>query len=77
MNNLRLSKEAQNDMIEIKAYVTKGLGNSDAALATVSENYLVFYQVSGKDVYIDRILYGCRDYIRIPSGDAQANEIHE
>ena len=28
-------------------------------------NYMVFYRVNGKDVYIDRILYGRRDYLRI------------
>ena len=36
MNNLHLSKEAQNDLAEIKAYITEELENPDAALATVS-----------------------------------------
>lgn len=31
----------------------------------VSGNYLTFYRVSGNNVYIDRILYGRRDYLRI------------
>lgn len=31
----------------------------------VSGNYLTFYRVSGSDVYIDRVLYGRRDYLRI------------
>lgn len=31
----------------------------------VSGNYMVFYRVNGRDVYIDRILYGRRDYLRI------------
>lgn len=31
----------------------------------VSGNYLIFYRVSGNDVYIDRILYGRRDYMKI------------
>ena len=36
MNNLHLSKQAQNDLAEIKAYITEELENLDAALATVS-----------------------------------------
>lgn len=31
----------------------------------VSGNYLVFYRAYGAEVYIDRILYGRRDYLRI------------
>lgn len=29
----------------------------------VTGNYLTFYRVSGTDIYIDRILYGRRDYL--------------
>ena len=47
-----------------------------ASLASVSDansderflvcgKYLVFYKVTGSDVYIDRVLYGGRDYLRI------------
>lgn len=111
MNNLHLSKKAQSDLAEIKAYITEELENPDAALATVSRitkkirvlknqayagtplslvadiesdyrfivsgNYLVFYRAYGKDVYIDRVLYGRRDYMRILFGDVQTNEIDE
>ena len=31
----------------------------------VSGNYLIFYRVYGAEVYIDRVLYGRRDYLRI------------
>lgn len=31
----------------------------------VSENYMVFYRVNGRDVFIDRVLYGRRDYLRV------------
>ncbi len=31
----------------------------------VSGNYMVFYRVNGRDVYIDRILYGRRDFLRV------------
>lgn len=40
----------------------------------VSGNYLIFYRVSGTDVYVDRILYGRRDYLRILFGDTQAEQ---
>ena len=32
MNNLYVSKEAQNDLAEIKAYITQELKNPDAGL---------------------------------------------
>jgi len=32
-------------------------------------NYLVFYHVIMKNIYIDRVLYGKRDYITILFGD--------
>ena len=31
----------------------------------VSGNYRVFYSVNGRDVFIDRVLYGRRDYLRV------------
>ena len=40
----------------------------------VSGNYLIFYRVSGMDVYVDRILYGRRDYLRILFGDTHAEQ---
>ena len=40
----------------------------------VSGNYLIFYRVSGIDVYVDRILYGRRDYLRILFGDTHAEQ---
>ena len=33
------------------------------------KNFLSFYRVSGMDVFIDRILYGKRDYMRILFGN--------
>lgn len=30
-----------------------------------SGNYMVFYRVNDRDVYVDRILYGHRDYLRV------------
>lgn len=43
----------------------------------VSGNYLIFYRAYEKEVYIDRILYARRDYMRILFGDAQINETDE
>jgi len=37
---------------------------SDYRFVTIG-NYMVFYRVNGQDVYIDRVLYGRRDYLRI------------
>lgn len=31
----------------------------------VSGKYLIFYRAQGTDVYIDRVIYGRRDYLRI------------
>ena len=40
----------------------------------VTGNYMTFYRVHGHDVYIDRILYGRRDYLRILIGDKLETE---
>ena len=40
-------------------------------------NYLTFYRVYGNDVYVDRVLYGRRDYLRILFGDTQDEETIE
>lgn len=108
MNNLHLSEEAQNDLLEIKAYIKEDLLNPSAALATVSRitkslrilqnhaqagallssiadiesdyrfivsgNYISFYRAYGREVYIDRILYARRDYMRILFGDSTTDE---
>jgi len=43
----------------------------------VSGSYLVFYRTNGRDVYVDRILYGRRDYLRILFGDVPTEETFE
>ncbi len=40
----------------------------------VSGNYLIFYRVEKTDVYVDRILYGKRDYLKILFKDPTENE---
>ena len=40
----------------------------------VSENYMTFYRISQNDIYVDRILYGRRDYLRILFGEMTESE---
>lgn len=41
-----------------------------------SGNYIIFYRAVGKDVFVDRVLYGRRDYLRLLfGGTAQETEI--
>lgn len=40
----------------------------------VTGNYMTFYRVHGSDVYVDRILYGRRDYLRILIGGQTESE---
>lgn len=37
-------------------------------------SYLTFYRVNGSEVYVDRVLYGRRDYLRVLFGDTQAEQ---
>jgi len=41
----------------------------------VTGNYMIFYRVFDNDIYVDRILYGRRDYLRILFGDVQDTEL--
>ena len=43
----------------------------------VSGNYMIFYRVNGTDVYIDRVLYGRRDYMRVLFEDQICEETAE
>lgn len=40
----------------------------------VCGNYLAFYHLHSDSVYIDRVLYGRRDYLKILFGDLSENE---
>ncbi len=108
MNNLYLSEEAQNDLIEIKTYIEEDLLNPSAALAVISKitkslrilktyaqagtalsaiadvesdyrfiasgNYLSFYRICENEIYVDRILYARRDYMRTLFEDIAADK---
>ena len=103
MNKLQVSKAAQKDLQEIKAYLAVDLENPGVAVAAVSKitkkirllkdnplmgpaltavtdansderffvcgNYLVFYSVTRENIFIDRVLYGRRDYLRVLFGE--------
>lgn len=43
----------------------------------VSGNYLSFYRAYGNEVYVDRILYARRDYMRVLFGDIPTEETDE
>ena len=43
----------------------------------VSGNYMVFYRVQGNDVYTDRVLYGCSDYMSVLFKDLLHEETTE
>ncbi|SDX51513.1 type II toxin-antitoxin system RelE/ParE family toxin [Eubacterium barkeri] len=43
----------------------------------VTGNYLTFYRVYGSEVYVDRVLYGRRDYLRILFDDVLEEETNE
>ena len=40
----------------------------------VHGHYLTFYRVQGDEVYVDRVIYGRRDYLRILFGDVLEEE---
>ena len=43
----------------------------------VSGSYLVFYRTQGADIFVDRVLYGRRDYLQILLGDAVEDDTSE
>ncbi|MCD8116418.1 MAG: type II toxin-antitoxin system RelE/ParE family toxin [Oscillospiraceae bacterium] len=111
MNEIHLTPEAQDDLREIKGYISGKLENPQAALSTarkitqairqladfaesgaplsstadvdedyrflISGSYMIFYRVSGSDVYVDRILYSRRDYLHILLGDSAQQDVGE
>lgn len=43
----------------------------------VSGNYLSFYRICGNEIYVDRILYARRDYMRVLFGDIPTDDAEE
>jgi plasmid stabilization system protein ParE len=40
----------------------------------VHGNYLIFYRIEGDEIYVDRVLFGRRDYLRILFGEILKEE---
>ena len=110
MGIIRYSPEAEDDLTEIKRYITEDLNSPIAAINTITkitkkirnleqfpemgaklssiidvitdyrflvcENYIAFYRTDGDDVYIVRILYGRRDYVKILFGELPKDDVH-
>lgn len=57
------------DFAEIGTPLASVISTAQAYRFLVVGNYLAFYRVQGRDVYIDRILYGRRDYLSILFGE--------
>lgn len=108
MAKLFISPEAQNDLFEIKKYITEDLGNHTAAANVVARitkrirelsefpglgaslesiisiqtdyrflvcgNYTAFYRHDESNVYVDRVLYGRRDFMKVLFGELPKNE---
>ncbi len=53
----------------IRNQLSVKIGMSTDFRFLVCEKYIIFYKADGKYVYIYRILYGSRDYIRVLFGD--------
>ena len=43
----------------------------------ISGNYMIFYRFHGGNIYIDRVLYGRRDYLRILLGNPSDGDTEE
>lgn len=62
-----------------------GLGSPLSAIADtdtdyrylITGSYMTFYRAQGNDIYVDRILYGRRDYLRILFGDRTEDETQQ
>jgi len=108
MASLKISPQAQKDMLEIKEYISEELCNSTAATNVLSiitrrirklaefpligaplssvinietgyrflvcGQYTAFYRYENDTVYVDRVLYGRRDFMRILFGDVAEEE---
>ena len=55
---------------EAAALLSSIADTDDTYRFLVSGNYFIFYRVNEHDIYVDRILYGRRDYLRILFGNS-------
>ena len=69
----RLSENRQHPH-ELGTPLAAGINTDSDYRYLVSGSYMIFYRVNGNDVYVNRILYGRRDYLRILFGDTDEEE---
>ena len=80
-----IAKNLENPSAAISTVRNSLIGASLSSIADVESDYrflvtgsyLTFYRVLDNDVYVDRVLYGRRDYLRILFGDVQDDETNE
>ncbi|MDO5425088.1 MAG: type II toxin-antitoxin system RelE/ParE family toxin [Eubacteriales bacterium] len=65
VNNIMDAVDKLEDFSEIGAPLSSVTGIESDYRFLVSGNYMAFYRVIEREVYIDRVLYGRRDYLRI------------
>lgn len=65
VNNIMDAVDKLEDFAEIGAPLSSVTDIESDYRFLVSGNYMAFYRVLGQEVYIDRVLYGRRDYLRI------------
>lgn len=63
------------DFAEIGASLSSIINTESEYRFLVSGRYLIFYRISGQDIYIDRILYARRNYMRILFPDEENSDM--
>ena len=65
VNRILDAVERLKDFAEMDALLSSVADVGGGYRVLVSGDYMVFYRVNGRDVFIDRVLYGRRDYLRV------------
>ena len=65
------------DFAEVGAPLTSVADIESDYRFLVTGNYLTFYRVYENGVFVDRVLYGRRDYLRILFGDMMSEDTIE
>ena len=74
VNNIMDAVDKLEDFSETGALLSSMTDVESDYRFLVSDGYMAFYRVVGRDVYIDRVLYGRRDYLRILFPDLPQND---
>jgi len=75
INNIMDAVDRLEDFSEISAPLSSVTDIESDYRFLISGNYMAFYRVIGREVYIDRVLYGRRDYLRILFPDLPQNDM--